>query len=108
MDERSYYEKTCQLLEYTRRHLTVTAMAAYVLETMGYPNVGTMPVKPKVLLLQGGRVSADYSADLLTIGMRRVSQIRAEEPQIGCVVDGPTYRTLMCLLLRACVSASTM
>lgn len=71
-DERAYYEKTCQLLEYTRRYLTVTAMASYVLETMGYPNVEASPSKPKVLLIQGDWIYPDYQADLLTIGMRQV------------------------------------
>jgi hypothetical protein len=71
-DERAYYEKTCQLLEYTRRYLTVTAMASYVLETMGYPNVAAMTIKPKVLLIQGDWIYPDYQADLITIGMRKV------------------------------------
>lgn len=78
-DERAYYEKTCQLLEYTRRYLTVTAMASYVLETMGYPNVEAMTIKPKVLLIQGDWIYPDYQADLITIGMRKVhtSSLRA-------------------------------
>jgi hypothetical protein len=74
-DERAYYEKSCQLLEYTRRYLTVTAMASYVLETMGYPNVEATPSKPKVLLIQNEWMRPDYEADLLTIGMRKVRDV---------------------------------
>lgn len=73
-DEEAYYDKACQLLEYTRRHLTTSAMARYLLEAMG------MPGARSVLLLNDLQVFPDYQADTLIIGMR---QVRIDDPWIS-------------------------